>query len=42
MSGYSEDIITHRGILEEGLPFLQKPFTVHGFSARVREILGAE
>ena len=42
MSGYSEDIITHRGILEEGLPFLQKPFTVQGFSARVREILEAE
>jgi CheY-like chemotaxis protein len=39
MSGYSEDIITHRGILEEGIPFLQKPFTVGGFSARVREIL---
>ncbi|MGD2121001.1 MAG: PAS domain S-box protein [Gemmatimonadota bacterium] len=39
MSGYSADIITHRGIVEDGVPFLQKPFTVQGFSARVREVL---
>jgi len=40
MSGYSRDIITHHGALEEGIPFLQKPFSVEGLSTRVREILG--
>ena len=39
MSGYSEDIVTHRGIVDDGVPFLQKPFTGQGLSVRVREVL---
>jgi two-component system cell cycle sensor histidine kinase/response regulator CckA len=39
MSGYSDEIIAHHGILEEGLPFIQKPFTREDLAQKVREIL---
>ncbi|OPY84391.1 MAG: Blue-light-activated protein [Syntrophus sp. PtaU1.Bin208] len=39
MSGYTDDVIAHHGILEEGIPFLQKPFTVQNLAQRVRQIL---
>ena len=42
MSGYSEDIISHEGALDEGIPFIQKPFSVQGLVTRVREVLEGE
>jgi PAS domain S-box-containing protein len=39
MSGYSADIVAHRGILEEGVNFLQKPFTQRTLALKVREVL---
>ena len=39
VSGYTEDAISHHGILEAGLEFLQKPFTTDAFLRKVREIL---
>jgi two-component system, cell cycle sensor histidine kinase and response regulator CckA len=39
MSGYTADVIAHRGILDEGLNFIQKPFLSDDFSARVRQVL---
>jgi CheY-like chemotaxis protein len=39
MSGYTADVITHRGILDEGVQFIQKPFTMHDLSTKVREVL---
>jgi two-component system cell cycle sensor histidine kinase/response regulator CckA len=39
MSGYTADVIAHRGVLEEGVHFIQKPFTSAGLSAKVREVL---
>jgi len=39
MSGYSENVIAHRGVIEEGVVFLQKPFTVHGLGTKIREAL---
>jgi PAS domain S-box-containing protein len=39
MSGYTGNVITHHGVLDEGPPFIQKPFTVHGLAAKVREVL---
>jgi PAS domain S-box-containing protein len=41
MSGYTADAIVHHGILNQGLFFLQKPFTPSGLAAKVREILNA-
>jgi DNA-binding response OmpR family regulator len=42
MSGYTEDIITHRGVLDEGIPFIQKPFSVHSLTTRIRAALEEE
>jgi two-component system, cell cycle sensor histidine kinase and response regulator CckA len=39
MSGYTDDAIVRRGVREEGVPFLQKPFTIDALAAKVREIL---
>ena len=39
MSGYTDDIITHHGILQKGLDYIQKPFTVEGLARKVRDVL---
>lgn len=39
MSGYTADIIAHHGILEEGIAFLQKPFSVKTLLEKVRDVL---
>ncbi|HEY6012035.1 MAG TPA: PAS domain-containing protein, partial [Nitrospirota bacterium] len=40
MSGYSVDIISRKGILEEGLPFLSKPISPGDLLRTVRKTLG--
>jgi PAS domain S-box-containing protein len=39
ISGYTDDIIAHHGILDEGVHFVQKPFSVKDLTAKVREVL---
>jgi hypothetical protein len=39
MSGYTDDAILRHGVLEDGIPFLQKPFTPEVLARKVREVL---
>jgi two-component system, cell cycle sensor histidine kinase and response regulator CckA len=39
MSGYTANVIAHRGILEEGVHFIQKPFSRADLALKVREAL---
>jgi two-component system, cell cycle sensor histidine kinase and response regulator CckA len=40
MSGYTADVIAHRGVLDENVNFIQKPFSKKDLSIKVREVLG--
>ena len=39
MSGYTDDEILRRGLLDPGVPFLQKPFTATELAERVRTLI---
>jgi len=39
MSGYMDEAIVRTGVLEEGKPFLQKPFTPMQLARKIREVL---
>ena len=41
MSGYTNEIIAHLGVLNKGVRFIQKPFTVQGLAKKVREALAS-
>jgi PAS domain S-box-containing protein len=38
MSGYTADMIAHRGVLEEGVHFIQKPFSMSDIALKIREL----
>ncbi len=40
MSGYADNVIVHHGTLDEGVNFLQKPFSVQNLTQKVRQVLG--
>jgi len=39
MSGYTANVIAHHGVLDEGVEFLQKPYSPRDLAARVRTLL---
>jgi len=39
MSGYTADIIAHRGVLDAGVAFIEKPFTKKNLAAKLRGLL---
>jgi len=41
MSGYADDVMTSKGALEPGAPFLEKPFSARDLAVKVREALDA-
>lgn len=38
-SGYSEDVILHHGVVDEGLEFIAKPYSLSGLARKVRQLL---
>jgi len=39
MSGYTADVIAHHGVLDTGVHFIQKPFSLPNMATKVREVL---
>jgi PAS domain S-box-containing protein len=39
MSGYTSNVIAHHGVLDAGVAFVQKPFSMSDMTAKVREVL---
>ncbi|PKL38101.1 MAG: hypothetical protein CVV44_13115 [Spirochaetae bacterium HGW-Spirochaetae-1] len=38
-SGYNENIIVHHGVLDEGIQFIGKPYTMDSLARKIREIM---
>jgi two-component system cell cycle sensor histidine kinase/response regulator CckA len=41
-SGYTSDVIAHRGVLDDDVNYMQKPFTPETLARKIREILAAD
>ncbi|MDU0458814.1 MAG: PAS domain S-box protein [Geobacteraceae bacterium] len=42
MSGYTADVISRHGVLDEGVNFIQKPFSLPALAGKVRQVLDSE
>ena len=42
MSGYTADVIAHHGVIDEGVQFIQKPFSLKDLAEKVREVIEQE
>ena len=40
-SGYTQDVIAHRGVLDRDVRYIAKPYSPEGLAAKVREVLSA-
>jgi PAS domain S-box-containing protein len=38
-SGYTDDAIVHHGVLDEGVSFIGKPYSLSGLARKIREVL---
>jgi len=41
MSGYTADVIAHKGILDAEVKYIEKPFSPQMLARRIREVLEA-
>ena len=41
MSGYADEVIARKGVLDRGIAYLPKPFSIEALTAKVREVLDA-
>ena len=41
-SGYTQEVIAHRGVLDRGVSYIAKPYTPEGLAAKVREVLSLQ
>ncbi len=39
MSGYTANVIAHQGVLDDGVAFIQKPFSINELAEKIREVL---
>jgi FixJ family two-component response regulator len=39
MSGYTANVIIHRGVLDEGINYIAKPFSLEAFAVKVKEVI---
>lgn len=39
MSGYTDDVIVHHGVLDEGIDFIQKPFAINALAKKIDSVL---
>jgi len=42
MSGYTSNVIGHHGVLDKGLNFIQKPFSIQTLAEKVRNVLDSQ
>jgi hypothetical protein len=41
MSGYSGDVISTHGVIEDGVQFIQKPFAPQALAQKMRQVIDA-
>lgn len=39
MSGYTDNVIAHHGVMDAGIHFIQKPFSVNALAVKIRQVL---